>query len=746
MECEQNSKRNKNIEIEIDTLHKIDEVLYPLVTNKKLPVTIEEDRLRKYIKKMKILNENEADNITQRVLCSFIKYLNEHDVLDCKIPSIPKKEVRELSFKFSEDAVQERNKYLKINKEFARRYPAAEIYEQDDYYNELCCAFAFAIVTQSFATFPNFVKSLRVVKRSQFEDKPDEIKYEHIYLITAEDKKLENRSVRVPLSLTSQVLLAIILKQNKEECPFSDFTSDDFRRWLVKLFNDKKMSYSKLIQIARICNSEKIPPVISTVFSKSINYYSVKQSRFEHMNWAEYRKKRVSMNEVPEDEPEETKFAPPAKQSMSNQYVKAMKEVQKILNPKKRKQEIKKDLKGFIEENEELLAGNETFSLLVEYVMDMLNSIKVPSTIYTYYIKFSVLLMEVCGETPLSEYDFDELYSLFVDIVQVDRDVRKHSGGNMTRKVKAFLAWYLPKRTGDKSIINEFLKSPELEGTSSNVKPLLITPLELDMFLEEIKKHETSEAYDIIELLCILGFYCGLRRFEIEKLHLHSFNFDIEAIIRVAKSKTAAGRRNVPIEHMVPEHHREIIKNYWNKRLGEKKGKLNYKLITQDLSPYIQNIATLLKKMFNEKTLSFHSLRHCCCSWLATELMLIYYPGAKKYLPAGFRSLHVPQSDLGRFQKLIGTGYRRSTLFHNLAKFMGHAGPETTIERYIHTLDFFAEYFIREADNGRQYMTSKQICNLIQGVNDNTLHRETFTQKPHGMRLKKNVIELISKL
>jgi len=732
---EDNIDKKKNIEVRIDAFSKIDGVMSTLFEGCTGIVRLTNKELEKLIKKMKILKGNAADDITRRVLISFIQLLNENDVLDCKTPTNPRREQRELSANFTEDSVMLRNKYLRVCKEFESLYLQGKIYENSDYITELQCAFTFALVSQSFVTFPNVIKSLQVLKKSKIEQT-------FMYLTTADDKTLENKAVRVPLSLTAQILLSVLCKISEGDLPFQRFTTSDFRRWLVRVFEDRSMNYSKLIRVVRMYNTELVPPVISTILSRGVVYHSVVKNRLDKMDWGKFAKMRLEKAKEPAGS---VGINAEKAHQLTSQHAKVMKSLLKLLDVNKKKNIVRADVESFVEKNSDLLESNETCQLLVEYVLDSLRSGNTVSTVYTYYCSFSSILIEETAESPLNEYDFDDLYSLFVNIIELDTLAKKNKRSNMPRKVRPFLKWYLPQRTESKSIINEFLCSHELAGTSSDAKPVLITQTEFDIFLAELKKHVSEEEYEIMEVMCILAFHAGLRRFEIGKLGLHSFNFEIYTEIRVAKSKTKAGRRIVPIEYMVPAYYRAKIKDYYNKRLEETKGKINRQLITVDTTPYIQKIIYALKSFFDCKELTFHSLRHCCSSWLAAEMMLSFYPDAESYLPSGFRSDYVTANDIARYKKLLGTGYVRATMFTKLAKFMGHASPETTIERYTHTLDFFAEYFIRKADKERQYMSCKQIINLIPDVDYNTLQRVVFKDRAGSKRLKSEVVTFINK-
>ena len=150
-----------------------------------------------------------------------------------------------------------------------------------------------------------------------------------------------------------------------------------------------------------------------------------------------------------------------------------------------------------------------------------------------------------------------------------------------------------------------------------------------------------------------------------------------------------------------------------------------------------------MKSYFDDKTLTFHSLRHCCGSWLTAELMLTCYPDALKYMPVGLRSKHISKFSMPKYENLLGAAHDTVGMFTRIAKIMGHSSPEVTLKYYIHIMDAFAEYFIRKADAQRQYMSLTQIMNLIEGVDYNTLQKAVFQDKAHGKRAKADVIQFI---
>ncbi len=265
-------------------------------------------------------------------------------------------------------------------------------------------------------------------------------------------------------------------------------------------------------------------------------------------------------------------------------------------------------------------------------------------------------------------------------------------------------------------------------GEEWNEYPLL-APDETDRVIDELDEPFTHAA--------VLASYGMCRRRELVALNLGNFFGSLHELrLYLRASKTASGRRSIPLFALLPHHYIERLLAYWEKRW-------NSISTTEDplVAPFLvdgsgqrltedaiaDRITNRLQAHF-EKGHSLHTLRHAGASWFIIEWFCAIY--GHPSTPLGFDLSHDLFTDehLKQFRRLFlpegdslgQLGLQWSTdPVHALSRILGHATPRTTVETYVQSLPLLHHYFVTlrkhsgKAVRGPQSFARKQVQHLL---------------------------------
>lgn len=230
--------------------------------------------------------------------------------------------------------------------------------------------------------------------------------------------------------------------------------------------------------------------------------------------------------------------------------------------------------------------------------------------------------------------------------------------------------------------------------------------------------------YRIFAILC---FFCGLRRNEAARLAMKDVSLGKEISLFIRKSKTAHGRRNIPLSYLVPENYIDEIKDYYQSRKDAGAGPDDALLAEPGVSGFLDagNVAAAISRMLKDitgKDLSCHDLRHSCASWLFIRwCVLVFGADAFKSNPE-FEAEPFSDYELGKLAFLF-LGCRHRT-YDNLtfapvvpaiSRILGHAGPVITVNTYLHTVEFLQKIIRDRAEEKRTFSRAEAV-NLLQST------------------------------
>lgn len=275
----------------------------------------------------------------------------------------------------------------------------------------------------------------------------------------------------------------------------------------------------------------------------------------------------------------------------------------------------------------------------------------------------------------------------------------------------------------------EAISYSEVLGIGAAFNPVdanLITPEEFKAILDspiisnlDISKTSSDhpDVKTIARLILILAFRSGLRRREILGLEVRDLlaASPCELLIRPhdhRSLKTKSSSRKPPLYALLPEDELAELINWQQKRLSEIKGKPGPHFLFavadwRDLAISPDRIFDLLHNAIRTTTgdnsLKFHHLRHSFATWTLLQMMMVYLERQEtsEQRPCWheFFETH-PEIDmmLGRAMEFVGTlmlptGSTRKYLFAD-ASLLGHAGPEMSLEHYVHCCDILLKLFL----------------------------------------------------
>lgn len=181
----------------------------------------------------------------------------------------------------------------------------------------------------------------------------------------------------------------------------------------------------------------------------------------------------------------------------------------------------------------------------------------------------------------------------------------------------------------------------------------------------------------------VLAGHGGLRRIEVCRLTWADVPRDRRWTIRVRQSKTAAGRRFVPLGCLAPAWALEVLEAYVFTRRAAAAPDSPF-LLTAEETPWNpdllgERVGKVLRQV-SGKPATFHGLRRACATWWmtrwATDILGVAPPEALDG--------DAPQPDGVR----TVLGEDRVRVLWNLARLLGHASPSMSVERYVGNVDW----------------------------------------------------------
>lgn len=236
----------------------------------------------------------------------------------------------------------------------------------------------------------------------------------------------------------------------------------------------------------------------------------------------------------------------------------------------------------------------------------------------------------------------------------------------------------------------------------------ILTLHEFDSLLVELDRSGEVNA-DMVIVICILGFYGGLRSEEMRLLTLNEIDINRHEVwIKITHGKTASARRKIPLHLLAPIAIVNRVRRYYEKRhaigiIHQTTGKKVRDFIKNPrqiaflgipnsplgLSKKDINQVIPLIRYHTQSDIDIHTLRHCFATWLLIRTHQIKHHDFLETLEEQHHAVFTKDSQV-RFLQLFQYGSESSLkpgnidLYIHCRKLMGHSHIQVTFDHYMH--------------------------------------------------------------
>jgi len=323
------------------------------------------------------------------------------------------------------------------------------------------------------------------------------------------------------------------------------------------------------------------------------------------------------------------------------------------------------------------------------------------STIRQYVRQAGIRLASLAGESDITSYDISEFEELYTEVIA---DAQSSGVRNKLCAGLREFHFFLHRDYGVPRL-SEVMNL----GGGSILHPVDANLITLDEYQEirrSIKRADLELiAHDlpiIAELIFVLGFRCGLRRMEalmlrIQDVHLMGRSAIIVRRYAGHRLKTANAKRIMPIHALLDEDELELLKE-WVEHRQREENKLpqtdalfavpNKGWMPIDQEKVIPILHHHMREVLGDRSLRYHHLRHSFASWTFLRLSLARH-GKGRTLLLGQPMTEEWLNQSSWFYERLLKGRHRPDLYA-VARLLGHASPDMSLEHYIHTMDLAA--------------------------------------------------------
>lgn len=283
------------------------------------------------------------------------------------------------------------------------------------------------------------------------------------------------------------------------------------------------------------------------------------------------------------------------------------------------------------------------------------------------------------------------------------------------------------------------IDSREVFGIQNSPLPVDANILLVDEYLNVLQTLKGIDELDlspdmnvIIRLMFILGYRCGLRQSEGLKLRVEDIQGDENCYLIIRphqyrRLKTNNAKRYFELRHFLSHDELLLFKNWLKKRRSELANKESespfffsclskgYTCVDADLVfPVIHNV---MRSVCKDESLRYHNLRHSFATLTLLKLLkdefcqlpiFEHHPETQSWLA----------DNVAFKQYLFASQEPTRKHLYTLSLLMGHASPETTLEHYIHCMDYVARSAIE-----KRIMPTKEMLVDASGQSLATIYR-----------------------
>ncbi|WP_309045665.1 site-specific integrase [Marinobacter sediminicola] len=323
------------------------------------------------------------------------------------------------------------------------------------------------------------------------------------------------------------------------------------------------------------------------------------------------------------------------------------------------------------------------------------------STIARYVRDTGIRIVSLAGEGDIRNYDNSEFDELYTEVIS------DASSSGLRNKLCAGLRefhFFLHSTCG----VPKISEITNLGG-GSVLQPVDANLISLDDYqkircrIREADLELIAEDLPVIaELIFILGFRCGLRRMEtlmlrIQDVHLLGRQEIIVRRYMGRELKTANAVRRLPLYALLEQDELTLLTDWVKRRKEDERAtactdalfsvpKKGWMPIDQE--KVIPILHRHMRAVTGDNSLRYHHLRHSFASWTFLRLSLAHHGKGRVLLPEQPLTQEWLNQSPHFYERLL-KGRHRPDLYA-VARLLGHASPDMSLEHYIHTMDLAA--------------------------------------------------------
>jgi integrase len=522
-----------------------------------------------------------------------------------------------------------------------------------------------------------------------------------------------------------------------------EFESKDFKYKLNQIINKLKKTYpkltiKKLLKLASATDVIELSGINRAVYSGERKNYSISFERQQCL----INSKAICMDADPDASQcnklndESRYFSPenPTYKTTKNQQ-KFIRNLlchqRKAMQQKKQKNLLSTEIEKTLTEHDDRIYS--VYSLMLEWGLYQLNNSEKRKANYINkrVHSNSNALIEVIQDKDIITMSEDQLIHAYNKVLSYYPSYKDKSE-QVIEHVKDLIDFheFLINSFGAVDIdfsdldIPDGLASKLVNANLINFKEYfsILNLLEKDPYGSSVDKLRQSVAF-------CLGFNFGLRSGEVFAIAIQDIYFSQEQLSfntltiqpnKIDSLKTEASKRNLPINIWLSDHERLLIKRLIEIRLSQGATPSSPLLGTgskstvEDYTLIKKRIVQAMRSFTGDATLKFHHLRHSFASWMCLAL-----------LNKESTIFNIQDSKIKKVQTAFNFAGSRKALFQ-LAEWMGHAHPSTTVLNYIHTFDQM-EFVQTELDRNYHYIST------ISSIKQDTLRQWFKRYKPQNL-------------
>lgn len=381
---------------------------------------------------------------------------------------------------------------------------------------------------------------------------------------------------------------------------------------------------------------------------------------------------------------------------------------------------------------------------------DQSNNGITPSTAYEYFTSLSGGLIEQLGTQPLSTYEIENFIVAYEEILDALNPITSTKLG-IAQRLRQFHRYLVVNH----NVCPVDFKVLDDDCFISSADANLITNTEYKLILNELDGLCSNRTTKALRAIFILGYRCGLRISEVLNIRFSDLQLDIKSpLARIISApisllirntrfndlKTSESRRILPLNLLIPEEELERLLSYVQTEFQDIKINSDRPIFTSDINssttmgrPQVYAFLNpLMRQATKDGNIRFHHLRHS----FANNLLLGFTCSEERLnLLCNFDWFYIKLK-----QRLTSENINRRSFLSQIAAWMGHASPDTTIRNYLHVLDFLLldalypySYSIKKRGLGDKAvlfedMSPAKLLSQLTGLDPDALLRKTNKQ------------------